>query len=449
MRRLVGICLILLLGLHQHVWSQEEGAVALEDLIRQAIRNNYAIINAERQVQQAQYGVSAARANRFPQLTFEAQADHYMDLPVSVLPGELVGEPGTDLQVVMGTAYNSNAGIKANQLLFSRAYLTGVEQAKLNKSLMEIQAIKTQEDVIYQTASLYYQYEISLENLSSLESNLTRLVELEKVSQLMLDQGVAIKTELDRIRIDVTNLKAMILQQSTIVDYQKKLLKLLIGWEDSKELMLKKLPLSNPDKALPLGYEAGVLTDIKLLETQLALQHASEKGIKASRIPVLSAFGQFSYDAKRRELNFFNPNYRWNSISVVGLRLSMPLFDGGNKRAQIKQQQLAQSQTLTQIDYTTKQLQTEYQHANNQINNSILMLEVQKENALLAHHVYDQTKLQYKEGITDLTDLLSAETALRDSELTYYQSYLNYKLAQLDLWKTQGNLKDQLIGSMD
>ena len=449
MRRLVGICLILLLGLHQHVWSQEEGAVALEDLIRQAIRNNYAIINAERQVQQAQYGVSAARANRLPQLTFEAQADHYMDLPVSVLPGELVGEPGTDLQVVMGTAYNSNAGIKANQLLFSRAYLTGVEQAKLNKSLMEIQAIKTQEDVIYQTASLYYQYEISLENLSSLESNLTRLVELEKVSQLMLDQGVAIKTELDRIRIDVTNLKAMILQQSTVVDYQKNLLKLLIGWEDSKELILKKLPLSNPDKALPLGYEAGVLTDIKLLETQLAIQHAREKGIKASRIPVLSAFGQFSYDAKRRELNFFNPNYRWNSISVVGLRLSMPLFDGGNKRAQIKQQQLAQSQTLTQIDYTTKQLQTEYQHANNQINNSILMLEVQKENALLAHHVYDQTKLQYKEGIADLTDLLSAETALRDSELTYYQSYLNYKLAQLDLWKTQGNLKDRLIGSMD
>jgi len=439
--RLTLVLFIGMLFFYDSVDGQKKEITTLQDLVDHAIRFNYQKVNAAYNRDLAEYKVKETLSKGLPQVDVVGTMDHYPELPTTVFPGEMMGTPGEDVALKMGKPYNANVAAGFNQLLYSQEYLTGLKAAKTSRILYELQEVKTEEEVIYQIASLYYQYTISLEKLQTISDNLVRMEELEQITQLMVEQQVALSSDLDRIRVDVTNLRAILLQQQTMIDYQHNQLKIVAGLSVNTQLSLESLVLQSPVQPDAQALVPGQLTDIRLLNTQLELQQLSEKVVKAGRYPTLAAYGQFAYDAKRDEFNFFNSQYDWFNYSVIGLRLSIPITDGGFKRSKIKQEQIKQLQTENQIEITQAQVYVENENARQMINNSLSMLEVQSENTQLAKKVYDQTYLQYQEGIASLTDLLSAENSLRDSELAYYQSYLNYKVSELNLWKSQGVLK--------
>ncbi|GAB3811708.1 hypothetical protein GCM10028895_02080 [Pontibacter rugosus] len=59
----------------------------------------------------------------------------------------------------------------------------------------------------------------------------------------------------------------------------------------------------------------------------------------------------------------------------------------------------------------------------------------------LAQEVYDTTNDLYKEGISPLTDLLSAEVSLREAKTNLNNENLKYKVAQLNYLKARGELE--------
>ncbi|TAJ09766.1 TolC family protein [Marinilabiliaceae bacterium JC017] len=441
------LSLVLFIGLliPKVVAGQDVKITSLQELIDHAVHYNYEKMNATLDKERANYQVKEAISKGLPQVSVSGKMDNYLELPTTIFPGDMMGLPGQDVEVQMGKAYNANVNASFNQLLFSQEFFAGVKAAKTSKELYELQEYKTEEGVIYQTASFYYQYIISLKKLQTITDNLTRMLSLQEMTQLMVDQQVALSTDLDRIKVDVTNLKAIQLQQEAVTQYQLNLLKVMAGIPFSAQVNLTpfeftpvdRVTYSNPSMSLVMED----LTDIKLLHTQLKLQQLSEKVYRAGRYPTLAAYGQLGYDARRDEFNIFQAGEKWFDYSVIGLTLSIPITDGGYKRAKIKQERLKQEQTINLLAQTREQVYVENENALNQIDNSLKMLGVQEDNTHLARRVYNQTYLQYKEGIANLTDLLNAETGLRDSELSYYQSYLNFKLAELNLWKTQGVIK--------
>ncbi|MBI9065202.1 MAG: TolC family protein [Marinilabiliaceae bacterium] len=325
-----------------------------------------------------------ALSKGLPQVEVVGTMDHYPQLPTTVFPGEMMGQPGEDVALQMGKPYNANVAAGFNQLLYSQEYLTGLKAAKTSRSLYELQEVKTVEEVIYQIASLYYQYTISIQKLQTISDNLVRMEELEKITQLMVEQQVALSSDLDRIRVDVTNLRALELQQQAMIDYQHNQLKIVAGLQVTANLSLETLNLQAPVQSTEQALVTDQLTDIRLLYTQLELQKLSEKVVKAGKYPVLAAYGQFAYDAKRDEFNFLSSQYDWFNYSVIGLRLSIPITDGGFKRSKIKQEQIKQLQAKNQIEVTQAQVFIENENARQMISNSLAMLEVQSENTQLA-----------------------------------------------------------------
>ena len=65
----------------------------------------------------------------------------------------------------------------------------------------------------------------------------------------------------------------------------------------------------------------------------------------------------------------------------------------------------------------------------------------QKENAQLAKDVLDNTRNNYVQGLASLTDLLDAENALTEAQNNYTSAILEYKLAEIQLIKSKGELK--------
>jgi outer membrane protein TolC len=65
----------------------------------------------------------------------------------------------------------------------------------------------------------------------------------------------------------------------------------------------------------------------------------------------------------------------------------------------------------------------------------------QKANAELAQEVFANTQNNYNNGLATLTDLLDAESSLNQAQNNYSTALLDYKIAEVQLLKSKGELK--------
>src|SRR5690606_32027421 len=93
------------------------------------------------------------------------------------------------------------------------------------------------------------------------------------------------------------------------------------------------------------------------------------------------------------------------------------------------------------LENPSNALQVAFQNARLQMKNSLTTIATQNENKLLAEEVYMRTQNNYRNGLATLTDLLNAEIELLSAQNSYNQALLNYKVAEIELIKSQGNIK--------
>jgi outer membrane protein len=90
---------------------------------------------------------------------------------------------------------------------------------------------------------------------------------------------------------------------------------------------------------------------------------------------------------------------------------------------------------------TKLSLDLDYRNAMTQINNNLVTIENQKQNMRLAAEILSNTKNNYLQGLASLTDLLDAENANQEAQNNYSTAVLNYKIAEVSLIKSKGELK--------
>jgi outer membrane protein TolC len=131
----------------------------------------------------------------------------------------------------------------------------------------------------------------------------------------------------------------------------------------------------------------------------------------------------------------------WFDAASVGLNLKIPIFNGGATRARMRQADVSIKKLNEDIANTTLALNLAYENSKTQINNSIITLNSQKKNVQLAEEVFSNTQNNYNNGLATLTDMLNAETSLTESNNNYSSALLNYRVAEIQLIKSQGQLK--------
>ena len=80
-------------------------------------------------------------------------------------------------------------------------------------------------------------------------------------------------------------------------------------------------------------------------------------------------------------------------------------------------------------------------NANNALKVNRAALESQQRNIELAQKVYETTQAQFVGGIASMTDIVNAETSLRDAQTNYLRALVQVKLGELDLIKSTGNIR--------
>jgi len=430
----------LLLTFPQLSWAQTEYSLSLKEALQYGLENSATIKQAKYDQQKAKFKEGEVMSSGLPQITAEGQYQNFPNLPVQILPGELIGQPGSDVEVQFGTAYNANATIKATQIIYNQSFFTGLQAAKSSRELYRLLKVSSEEEVLYEVSTAFYTA-IQLESqLAILDSNLRMLNQLEDLMKVQYENDLVKKTDFSRVKVNKANLNTQYQSLQAAYDQQKNYLKLLLGMPISHQISLKK-PANLQDISLQsIQHEREEQIQMKILEKQKTLTQLKKKSFSAGYYPTLSLFGQQMWQGQRNEFNFFDNSQPWFQQTFWGVQLQIPIFDGLKKHRQIQQSKVELEKMSLQQTHTERQLDMQFENARKQLTNSLKSVKAQEENKELAKEVYEQTQSLYQEQVSSLTDLLDAEQAYRESQNNYYIELINFKIAELDLLKAQGKI---------
>ncbi|WP_245590559.1 TolC family protein [Adhaeribacter aquaticus] len=418
--------------------------LSLAEALKFAISNNEIIKKALLDQKSAEYKIKETKGSGLPQLAANGTLTAFPALATQLLPGELAGQPGTLIPVQFGTKYNAQGGLELNQLIFRKSFFVGLQAANTTRDLYQLRTQMSEEEVIYNVSSAYLQLLQTKQQFNTIDANFNRLVQLEKILTLQYKNDVATKVQVNRVTVNKINLENQ--RQTLVANYeqQQNALKFFMGLPidqklevvDSTTVINTEIPAS-PDAAAILATRL----DYKLLNVQKNLYKLNVKNIQSGYYPSISGFGAVNTSAQRNEFNFFDGTQPWFKAVNLGVRLSVPIFDGFQRKNQMRQAQIEVEKVDQDISRLTRNTQLALSNAVTQIQTSLRSIEAQERNVRLAQDVYKNTNELYKEGLSPLTELLETEVALREAQTNLNNERLKYQLAQLTYLQAKGELK--------
>ena len=418
--------------------------VSLQEAIKQALQNKAEAKKAALQVKKAEYKIDEARAGALPQISANISNTFNPILQTSVLPGEIIGMPGQLVPVTFGTKWQSVNSVSLYQNIFDQRVFTGLKAAKTTREFYQINADLTEEQVIERVANAYYQVYVQQQKLEVVENNLKNANKVKDIIKGQFDNGLARKIDLDRISVRVNNINSIKQQLINAISLQENALKFYMGMPVENKVVIPKTAFEVTPQDLSKTADVTNRTEYLLMKKQEQLLMYQKKAFQASYYPTLSLSGGYNYIGQGPEMPLFAKpadGVYWSDFASIGLSLRVPLFTGFGTRAKVRQANNALSSIKVDLDDTKLALDLAFDNAKKQLENSLITINNQKENAQLAQEVFDNTNNNYTQGLAALTDLLDAENALVEAQNNYTNAILEYKLAEIQFIKSKGELK--------
>jgi outer membrane protein TolC len=144
----------------------------------------------------------------------------------------------------------------------------------------------------------------------------------------------------------------------------------------------------------------------------------------------------------RNKFNFFDNDQKWLNSYNFSFTLSIPVFDGLQRKNRISQSKLEISKAEENIWQTTQSLKVNLSNYEIEYRNAIDNIRNEKDNLDLAQSVYQNTKLAYKMGTQSSLELVQAESSYREAQSNYFNKLLNLYIARIALEKSKGKLNE-------
>lgn len=392
--------------------------------------------------------VAESVGSALPQINASGTFDDNEIVATQLLPGEILGQPGTFVPVKFGQHYGFSAGVQLTQMVINPVFWAGLKTAKLGVRLAQQNAQKTAEQLTYSISKLYYQTLIIQKQANILKANLEANDKMLAAVELRQQNGLAKKSDVDKIRLARNNTKSRLQQMELSLEQSLNSTKYLLG-------MPIDHPLKLSDSALTLERETPKPIDVsgrahenrveyQMLQTELWAQKAGRKSIVAAFLPSLSMYAKYNYQAQGQTFNVFHADQDWYKNAVIGISLSLPLFDGFQKKARIDQTNLNIGIVEENLKQMEQSVALDVSNAEIQYRNALENIRNEKDNWKLAEDVYADTRLQYQQGMGSALDLIQAETSLKEAQNNYTSKLFNLYSARIDLEYSKGTLKNYI-----
>lgn len=424
--------------------AQEAQSLTLKEAIKYALENKAEAKKAKLKMENSEYQIQEVRSRALPQISATGSLSYNPIIQTTVIDGAGFGAPGTTIQAAFGQKWTSTAGVSLSQALFDQSVFTGLKAAKTTREFYQINDQLTEEQVIENVANNYYQVYVLRQKLVLAESNLITTTKVRDIVKGQFDNGLAKRIDLDRMNVNLSNINTQKQQIINAVQLQENALKFYMGMPIEAQITIPQSQFEVTPAAFTDTPNTANRSEYLLIKKQEELLLLQKKSIVAGYYPTLSLQASYNYIGQGPNMPWFakpSNGVYWSDFSAIGLNLRVPIFSGFGTRSKVRQADVALRTIEVDIKDTQLALDLDFKNATTQIENSLITLQNQKENMKLADEILKNINNNYLQGLASLTDLLDAENASTQAQNNYTAAILDYKLAEIKLIKSKGQLK--------
>lgn len=412
----------------------------LEDCIQYAISYQSDVYQSQLDQQIINRQIKSRLADWYPQLNLNYTLQHYLQLPVLILP-DFTNPNGPRREVRTGVQNSSTGAFSLNQTLFNRDVLLANRTSRDILMQASQNTAKVKIDVTVNVSKAFFNLLLSRQQQGILEAQIERLSRnlVDAINQFK--SGIVDKTDYKRATIALNNARAQLRQAQEQAIAREVTLKNLMGYPAIDPLTIsfdstRLETAARLDTAQMLNYQNRI--EFQQLQTRRALLQSEVDYARWALLPTVSAF--LNYNLVFQNQEFTKLYSRSFPNSLFGVTLSYPIFQGGKRLQNIRIAQLEVERSDWDVIGLRNAINTEYAQALAQYRGDWVEYLTLKENVILAREVYDVIQLQYKSGIKTYLDVLIAQTELRTSELNYINSLYQVITSKLDVDRALGNV---------
>lgn len=447
--------------------------MGLTELARSALDRNRELRAAREGYVTAQEQVSEAWSSVMPSIDFTGSYTRNVSPAVNFLPAQIFDPTAgpDDYLPVQFTADNAwNSTINVEQPLFRPNVIVALGAAKRFETLQDEVVRGASQSVITQVRTRYYDLLLAQEQVRLTENSVRRVRESLEETRALNRAGLTSDYDVLRLEVELANLEPNLRRARNAAAQARRELAIQASLTDHEglevggtlaEMDLDDLGSNTPanreilsfmgldvpsadalDDALPevMSRASEMRSDVRQLELTEELRQTEMRAEQATYLPELSLFGSYTVAAQDNgSPNFFAIGDGQRATStLVGLRISVPIFQGfsrdariDQKRAQVRQ---AQANTSLGVDVAESQVRTLIEAAQE----ARARASGQQLAVTQARRGFEIASAQYSEGLGSQLELTDAEVALRQSEFNYAQAVYDYLVARAQL--------DQAIG---
>ncbi|WP_430401345.1 efflux transporter outer membrane subunit [Hyphomonas sp.] len=303
-------------------WQALVQSEALEGLIALALENNRDLraATARIAIAEAQYGIS--RAARLPGVSASGSVTE---------TGSFDGDNGSPL--LMDSA-RAQLGVTAYELdLFGR--VASLNDAALQSYLSTVEGERSVKiSLISSVAQAWLTLAADRERLRLAQETVESQGASLSLTRELFDSGVVTEIDVRRASASVETAKAQVAQFTGLVRQDLNALRFVVGADlpagIAEAAALSPSPLMDH---LPVGASSDVLLsrpDVLAAERQLQAANANIGAARAAYFPVISLTGSAGYSSTGLD-DLFDGSGTWS----VGPQVSLPIFDGGSRKANL------------------------------------------------------------------------------------------------------------------
>jgi len=436
------------------IYAQEQPyALTLEQAREYAIQHNKFLLNARDQVTSSKEKVIETKAQGLPQVNGSMDYMTYFNYEMNFSFGGSGGETqidytkldAGDLEIMnaLGSLFGPSdpiilddqlsAKVQVSQLIFSGQYWAGIQIAGIARELADKNMARTEQDVKESVTNSYYLILITEQNLRIIKGNIENLTNTLKHTSNMYNAGVAEATDVDQLKIALSQLQNTQKAVERAIQLSYNMLKFQLGVAPDAQITLSEkieniLETINPVSTLVNEFDITSNIGYSLAQSQVRLNQAMLGMQNWAYSPTLAGF--YSYTQKIITTEFdLTPNH------LAGISLSVPIFSSGMRKAKVNQSKIDLEIALRNQEMVKEQLETQHRQLLFNYQNALENYNTQKENVVIAGRVYTSIENKYTQGLVSSLDLTQASNNLLNAENNYLSSVLTLLQAQTALDK--------------
>lgn len=432
------------------VWAQpqqEPLRLTLQQALEVALSENPTIHIADQEVTKQEYAKKGTYAALFPQIDLIGSYQRTIEKQTMYMDGmgDMPGAEGMSGGIQVGRDNNWAGGVTATMPLLSVPLWKSLKISAYDVELAIEKARSSRIELIDQVQRSFYSVLLARDAYDVYKQAYDNAIYNHKEIKLKYEQGLAAEYDLIRANVNVKNAEPNMYDAENSLILARWQLKALLGLDLESEIECMGTLSDYEENLIPdfLSTSTDLMDNSDL--KQLGIQHAQLEKTwqmqKAQYYPSINL--QFNYQWNSMNNDFRIGHYRWDPYSILGVNLTIPIFSGGKRYADVKQTQISMQQLTNQRLDTERNLRVAVKQYTDQMNTCIKQYSAASAGVSEAEKSYLITMKRYETGEGTLLEINDAQLSLTQAQLNLNQSIFNYLVAKSSLEKTLGNTASQ------